>query len=72
MLRPYKEEYDIGRISQECMCNFTVNVYGEKGDTTVICATSSSHGTHVAAITAAYRPDNTDLNGVAPGAQIVR
>ncbi|XP_075245179.1 tripeptidyl-peptidase 2-like isoform X3 [Convolutriloba macropyga] len=71
VLRPYKEEADVGRISQECLCNFTVNVYGFKGETTVINATSSPHGTHVAGIAAAYRSDNLDLNGVAPGAQIV-
>lgn len=50
--------------------NFTVNVY-EEGDVLSINVDSGSHGTHVAGITAAYHPDNPELNGLAPGAQIV-
>eukprot|EP00924_Labyrinthula_sp_SR-Ha-C_P011420 maker-scaffold_46-snap-gene-0.47-mRNA-1 protein AED:0.02 eAED:0.13 QI:33/1/0.5/1/1/1/2/0/1376 len=37
---------------------------------TLICD-NSSHGTHVASILAGNHPENRDLNGIAPGAEVV-
>ena len=47
-----------------------LNVYDD-GKTLSVACDAGSHGTHVAAITAAYHPEDSDLNGIAPGAQIV-
>ncbi|MDG2125857.1 MAG: S8 family serine peptidase, partial [Verrucomicrobiales bacterium] len=52
------------------MLNFGVNVY-EGGDVLSLVIDSGMHATHVAGIVAAHYPDAPEMNGVAPGAQIV-
>ena len=50
--------------------NFAVNIY-EAGTVLSIVVDAGSHGTHVAGITAAYHKEQPELNGLAPGAQLV-
>lgn len=70
LLTNYRDELQYVCMSQESMLNVSVNIYDE-GEMLSIVSTAGSHGTHVAAICAAYHPDQIELNGVAPGAQIV-
>ena len=71
VLRPYPEHYDTARFTAEDLATYTVHVYCN-GDVTCLVTTGGSHGTHVAGIAAACLPEQPELNGIAPGAQIVR
>lgn len=57
-------------FGRQALLNFALNIY-EDGNLLSIVAESADHGTHVAGIAARYLPDQPDLNGIAPGAQIV-
>ncbi|XP_065200491.1 tripeptidyl-peptidase 2 isoform X2 [Planococcus citri] len=54
----------------EIPLTYSFNVH-DGGNILEICICTSTHGTHVAAITAANFPDDPSKNGVAPGAQII-
>lgn len=57
-------------FSPQDSCNFAVNIYND-GDILSIVVDAGAHGTHVAGICAAHHADDPQLNGVAPGAQII-
>lgn len=66
----YRLKRQFSRFSDDDCLNFSVNIYDD-GNILSIVVDSGSHGTHVAGIVGAYFPDNTESNGVAPGAQLI-
>ena len=67
---PYRVEQQVGELGFASALSFCVQIY-EDGDTLCIVTDAGSHGTHVAGIIAANFPEQPELNGVAPGAQVL-
>lgn len=70
LMTDYHREHQWASFGEETMLNFAVNIY-EEGRVLSIVADSGMHGTHVAGIVGAYYPGSPELNGMAPGAQLV-
>ncbi|MGA1235400.1 MAG: S8 family serine peptidase [Limisphaerales bacterium] len=70
LMTDYHREYEWASFGEDTMLNFAVNIY-EEGRLLSIVADSGMHGTHVAGIVGAYYPESPELNGMAPGAQLV-
>ena len=70
LLSEFKVNHEFAPLINEDQMNLSVNIW-EEGNRLEIVGMSGSHGTHVSSIASAYFPDNPDLNGVAPGAQII-
>jgi tripeptidyl-peptidase-2 len=69
-LAPFRLEHKYGTLDDVSMLNYGVDVM-DAGKKVVISCDSGSHGTHVAGIIGAHYPDRPELNGVAPGCQIL-
>jgi tripeptidyl-peptidase-2 len=66
----FRAERQFSTFADPVSLNFALNIY-ENGNKLSIVCDSGAHGTHVAGIVSAYHEKNPELNGVAPGAQIV-
>jgi tripeptidyl-peptidase-2 len=69
-LTNYRDCLRYGTFSALDACNFAVNIYDEGKILNLVCD-AGSHGTHVAGISAGHYPNDTFVNGIAPGAKIV-
>lgn len=69
-LTDYRIARQFQRFSDVDALNFCVNVFDE-GSILSICVDAGAHGSHVAGIVSCYHEDSPELNGVAPGAQII-
>ncbi len=70
LMTNFRTERQWSTFGKQAMMNFALNIYDD-GDTLSIVTDVGAHGTHVAGIVAANYPDKPELNGLAPGAQIV-
>jgi tripeptidyl-peptidase-2 len=70
LLTNFRDERRYGTFGPDALLNFALNIF-ENGKLLSIVVDSGTHGTHVAGIIAAHFPDQPELNGIAPGAQIV-
>ncbi len=66
----YRLERQWSTFGDEDLLNYAVNIYADGNLLSLVCDVGS-HGTHVAGIVAANYPDQPELNGLAPGAQLV-
>ena len=69
-LTNYRDEPKFATFKDKSELNFSVNIYKE-GSVLSIVTPSGDHGTHVAGIVSGNYDNQPELNGVAPGAQIV-
>ena len=66
----FKDSHEYGTFTHVDMLNYTVRIMPEDNILQIV-TDSGSHGTHVASICAGFYEDNSEINGVAPGAQII-
>ena len=70
LLTNFRDQRQYGTFSGSAELPFSVNIFSE-GNLLSIVTTSDPHGTHVAGIVGAHFQDQPELNGIAPGVQIV-
>ncbi|MDB4491434.1 S8 family serine peptidase [bacterium] len=69
-LTDYQHEHKYASFGEQAQLNYTVTL-DEAGKALAIVVPSNMHGTHVSGIVGGYYENELDLNGLAPGVQIV-
>ncbi|CAF4089647.1 unnamed protein product, partial [Adineta steineri] len=69
-LTNYFDSHEFATFSAIDMVTYSIQIHDEINILEIVVA-GDSHGTHVAAISAAYFGDSCEENGVAPGAQLL-
>ncbi|EFC49355.1 tripeptidylpeptidase II [Naegleria gruberi] len=70
LMSDYSLNYEYSTFTELDLLNYSFKIY-DNGNLLSIVTTSGSHGSHVAGIVGAHFPDKPELNGAAPGCQIV-
>ena len=70
MLTNFKDSHEHGTFSYVDMLNYIVRILPDEHQLQIV-TDSGSHGTHVASIATGCYADKPEMNGVAPGAQII-
>lgn len=70
-LAAYRHGHEYGTFDiDEALLNFSLDI-ADDGKSLAIVVDAGAHGTHVAGIVGAHFPDVPNMNGIAPGVQIV-
>jgi tripeptidyl-peptidase-2 len=69
-LTNYRDERKYATFGDRDLLNYVLNIYDD-GNLLSIVADAGAHGTHVAGIVAAHYPDKPEMDGIAPGAQLL-
>ncbi len=74
VLRPFGVAQEFATFPAPALLNFGVQVYGDNDADEVTLSVvfdCGMHGTHVAGIVGAHTPERPELDGIAPGAQLI-
>ena len=70
VLTNFRDSHEYGTFSYLDMLNYSVRILSDDKILEIV-TDSSTHGTHVASIATGHFENKPELNGVAPGAQII-
>ena len=70
LLKPFRVGHEYGTLDPVSLLHYAVDVF-DAGRKVTLTVDAGAHGTHVAGIIGAHYPERPELNGVAPGCQML-